>query len=103
MSAQFFETLMGKRFIEGTMSSIMRSLDRIADALEKMNEEKAHVPQWDGHGTILDEDVQPKQITADMIDRVILLHKDGCTVEDIAEDAGISPSRVETIIECYIR
>lgn len=38
MSAQFHETMMGRRFIEGTMPSIMRSLERIADALEKMNE-----------------------------------------------------------------
>jgi hypothetical protein len=33
--AEFHQTMMGKRFIEGTMPSIARSLERIVELLEK--------------------------------------------------------------------
>ena len=35
---EFFQTVMGRAFYEGTMPSIAKSLSRIANALEKANE-----------------------------------------------------------------
>lgn len=34
---QFFQTVMGQRFLEGAMPKIARALERIADALEAQN------------------------------------------------------------------
>lgn len=34
---EFFQTGMGHTFYQGTMPRIMRALERIADALERMN------------------------------------------------------------------
>jgi hypothetical protein len=42
--AEFHQTMMGKRFIEGTMPSIARSLERIVELLEKKLEPEAEVP-----------------------------------------------------------
>ena len=36
----FYQTVMGKRFFEGTVPEIARQLKRIADALEKQNDLK---------------------------------------------------------------
>ena len=38
---QFWYTVAGRRFVEGTMPKIERNLDRIATALENMAQEKA--------------------------------------------------------------
>lgn len=68
MSIQFFQTIMGRQFIDGTMPRIARALDRIADALDREAESEviemiaadprvrdrldadAH-PQWGDHPT----------------------------------------------------
>jgi hypothetical protein len=36
MSLDFYQTVGGRQFIDGTMKNISRSLERIADSLEKM-------------------------------------------------------------------
>ena len=36
MSLDFYHTVGGRQFIDGTMKNISRSLERIADAMEKM-------------------------------------------------------------------
>jgi uncharacterized protein YukE len=36
--SDFFRTLMGQKFYEGTMPRIAKALERIADALEKIAE-----------------------------------------------------------------
>lgn len=36
MSLDFYQTVGGRQFIDGTMKNISRSLERIADAMEKM-------------------------------------------------------------------
>jgi hypothetical protein len=37
MSLEFYQTVGGRQFIDGTMKNIARSLERIADALEEQN------------------------------------------------------------------
>ena len=34
---EFFQTIMGKRFVEGTAPNIARQLERVANALEESN------------------------------------------------------------------
>lgn len=41
MSNEFSQTRMGQEFYEGTMKSINKNLDRIADALEKLVESQS--------------------------------------------------------------
>jgi hypothetical protein len=36
MSPKFFETIMGRRFLEGTVPSILDKVDRLNDNLEKI-------------------------------------------------------------------
>jgi hypothetical protein len=48
---EFHQTVMGSRFIEGTMPSIARSLEKIADAMGEASKEKpaadtVEVPKW---------------------------------------------------------
>ena len=35
---QFFETVMGRRFFEGQLPSLIKAVNRLADAVEKANE-----------------------------------------------------------------
>lgn len=45
MSIEFFQTVMGRGFYDGSVPRIARSLERIADALEKIGEIQKHDAQ----------------------------------------------------------
>ena len=40
MGPQFFETIYGKRFFESQLPELIKSINRLADALEEQNEIK---------------------------------------------------------------
>lgn len=45
--AAFHETQMGKRFFESQLPKLIKTLERIADALEKQNENKNEKEEHD--------------------------------------------------------
>ena len=45
--AQFHETMYGKRFFDSQLPKLIKSLERIADALEKQNENKQEAKKND--------------------------------------------------------
>ena len=45
---EFFQTVMGKRFFEGQVPKLIKALERIADALEDIAEQKESKDKEDG-------------------------------------------------------
>lgn len=80
MGPEFFQTMMGQRYYEGTMPRIAKALERIADQLEK------------GNADVL-KNVKPTELLTieavealeNLVDRDLIKDKDGDHYQEILE------------------
>jgi hypothetical protein len=66
---EFFQTVMGKQFYDGTMPRIAKALERIADAMEKQQEPLAAAPELQSAVAELKERVELLEDVAGREDR----------------------------------